>query len=144
MTRHHISKDSDNEHPKTYWKMEEHISETYTKYNAKLVERVSKFNSILDKHLSCIKMAKHQIELISPEDLPISSRQYRVEQKACKFEKQWSYKMLRKNVIELAVTVWASRIVFLPKRNEALWLFVDYSKPKAITICKSYLMLGRD
>lgn len=46
--------------------------------------------------------------------------------------------MLEMKAIETAQTEWAAPIVFIPKKNRSLWVWVDYWRLKGVTIRDSY------
>lgn len=115
-----------------------HVSDNYIAYRAKCLSMLPKFWRMWDGRLSQIKEAKHQIELISPDKQPIHSEPCQDGPWAWEFQKQEIDKMFGVHVIKLALMECAPQIMFRPKKDETLRLFVDYCKGIVVEILDLY------
>lgn len=118
---------------KKNWRRNINISPQYNRYRQQVEEVLDLFADKWDGHLGNIKATIHRIEF-KPNSKPIFQQPYGAVPKLRQLEKDEIDKMLREGIIEPACCEWGSPIIFAPKKDRTLRLFIDYRKLKAITV----------
>lgn len=137
MKNHEVVQNNDDKHLNNYCRDELTIANKYEEHHRELLSYSKKVASTWDNHLGRITTAKYRTELTDENISPVQSISYRAGPPERKAAASKIDGMLQEEVIKQATTRWASSIVFAPK-NGSLEFYVDYRKPNASTICKSY------
>ena len=90
-----------------------------------------------DGHIGTINLAKHRIEL-KEGSKPVYQQPYRAGPHQRQLEEEEIKKMLDADVIEPAITEWATPIVLAPKKDGSLRFFIDYRRLNELTVRDSY------
>lgn len=104
------------EHFAKTWKDGVAISAQYHAYIQPLLDMLSQFESMRDGHFGRITMAKHRIQLLQPDTVPVHSELYRIRTNSKKLNRQTAFE----TIPEPAQTQSEAPIVFLPNRDETL------------------------
>lgn len=99
---------------------------------------------IWDGPLDHIVKVKHLFDLTSPDVRPIHSAQYRAGRHVREFGRDGFEKLLKMKGINPAQTEWAAPTVFIPNKDGALRIRVDYQKFNVVTIRDSYRLRRMD
>lgn len=105
---------------------------------------LSKFQTTWDDHQARINIAKHCMEVLSPDTAPVRSSPYRAAPETQKFEKSKIEMMRAKNVIEPAQIELVASIVLVPNKDETLQYCVDYRKLDSSRKRDSYAITRMD
>lgn len=89
------------------WRKGAALSSEYQTYREPFTNTLSEFHFMSDDHLGGINIAKHYIELPSPDTAPVHSAPYSARQKIRKFQKAKINKMIADKIIEPLQTEWA-------------------------------------
>lgn len=93
----------------------------------------------LGYHLPPIREVDFSIELV-PRTAPIFKAPYRMAPVELKEFKVQLQEVLDKGFIGPSVSPWGAPILFVKKRDELMWMCIDYSQFNQVTIKKKYLL----
>ena len=119
------------------WEDEVYIGAEDSTVRSKIMDILSEFKDMWFGRLRKIDATMHCIEL-KPGARPIYQAPYRAEPIASEKEKMEIDRMLRGGVIELTSAEWASRVVFVPKKDGTMRFCVDYRKLNSVTVRDSH------
>lgn len=94
---------------------------------------LAEFLNVWDGHIGWINVAKNRIEILEDTAKLVRPAPYRMRPKRKEFGKVEIDKMLAQEIIELAQTDKASRIVLVPKKDDKLRFCVACRRPNVFS-----------
>lgn len=122
----------------TAWRKNVYIVVRYVESLQEILETLSKFQEKEDRRLGLTKVAKHRMELTTPDVRPINATFSHAVSKACKFEMTKIDNMLHMTVVLPAQPEWASPTVFAPEKDGCLQFCIGYIELSAVTVKEAY------
>lgn len=116
----------------------------YSAYSQNFTSMVTQVESMWGGQLCSTTTMQHRIELKNTDNRPIFSAPYRAGPKSREFEKQEMNGMRAMNIIEPAQTELVLPILFVPKKEGNLRIWLHYHNLNAETIQDSYPISSMD
>jgi len=102
-----------------------------------IIEMLRKHSVMWSGQLGELSVTTHRIDL-QPGAKPVYQAPYRAGAKAREIEREEVERMLKADVIEPAISEWASPVVLITKKDGSVRFCVDYRKLNALTVKDSY------
>ena len=101
------------------------LEDVEKKYHSDIRSMLKRHEEMWSGKLGEIKVSEHHIDLV-PGARPAKSHPYRAGPKARELEQFEIEKQLKAEVIEPAISEWASPVLFVPKKDGTLRFCIDY------------------
>lgn len=144
MAEHQAVKKRNEETLKKNWLEDVQAPAQLTEYRPVFLDMLTEVQIMWAVHLGRIKVGRHRIDLLNDEEKQIHYALYRARPTAGQLAAAELIGMFAEKIIRLAITEWATPIVFAPKEDSSLRFCVDHCKLNTVTIRDSHHLRHMD